>query len=292
MLFLTSDMKEIHVPVNPNAIVSMVIGDSFVKTWVELSQPEWIRYAIRHGLDIILVNRPLDESTRANARSPAWQKLLILQQPWAVMYERIVWLDSDILINPTAPNILDSVPDQTALGIPAAGGDRESAAIHVMNERLRGFLIPPEQWPGIQRLADERLFRDTIRRNIDSSIKMYCTGVMVLNPQIHNDMFIRTYNEYDVESRLYEQPGLSYEICKMGNVTEVSYRFNWMVMVMLMMYFPEVWGVTTTAEKYLELLPMLRKEYGMSYFLHFAGCGSIMQMMNAGDMDPENDVAA
>ncbi len=285
MLFLTSKISNDHAPVHRNAIVTMVIGDIFIGLWVELCQKEWVKYAIRHGFDIILINTILDHSSLAASRSPAWQKLLILDQPWAQKYERIVWLDADILINSTAPNILNSVPDHSCIGVPAVGGERETASVHIFNERVRNMEIWPEHWPETQRMADKILFKDTANIDIDDTIKMYCTGVMVVHPAIHRDLFRRSYINYNNDSRLYEQPGLSYEICRSGKVTEFSPRFNWMIMYMLAMYFPETWGREISPEKYLELLPMLRKELGIAYFLHFAGCGYLMQKIGKGDME-------
>lgn len=286
MLFISSQIGDSHVPTNRNAIVSMVIGDNFIKQWVGLCQGEWVNYAKRHGFDIIMINRPLDESGYAASRSPAWQKLLILDQPWAAKYERIIWLDSDILINPTAPNILGSVPDHTHVGVPVGSRDHESPILHAVNERLYNVKILPEEWPGTHRAINGSIFRDTINVDLDDSFCMFCTGVLVVSPKYHREIFLRSYNNYNSESRLYEQPALSYEICKSGKVTEFSTRFNWMPMLMMLLYFPEFWSTPFTKEKYLEMLPMLRKEFAISYFLHFAGCGGLMKFISSEDLYP------
>lgn len=286
MIFLSSQINGSHVPVNRNAIVSMVIGERFRCQWVELCQAEWINYAKRHGFDIIMINHPLDDSTRAASRSPAWQKLLILDQPWALKYERIVWLDSDILINPTAPNILGSVPDHSHIGVPSASRDHESPILHIVNERLYKISILPERWSIGHKLINGRIFRDIINIDLDDSFNMFCTGILVLNPIHHRELFLRSYLNYNTESRLYEQPSLSYEICKFGKVTEFSQRFNWMPMLMILLYFPETWEMTMTKEIYLEMLPMLRKEFAMSYFFHFAGCAPLMGFVSREDLYP------
>lgn len=284
MLFTTTQIANGHVPVHRNAIVTMAIGDVYVGSWVKTCQPGWVKYAIRHGFDIILINAPLDRSDLAQSRSPAWQKLLILEQPWARSYERVIWLDSDIMINPTAPNILNSVPNHRLFGVTGGGGGRETGALHIMTECMHNTVFPPETWPTIHRSLDESLFRDTIGIEVDSSIRMYNTGVLVIHTEHHRTMMLRSY-EYNTQSRLYEQPGLSYEICRSGQFCEFSQRFNWYVLYMRLMYFPETWGGDLTLEKYQEMLPWLRKEFGLSYFLHFASCIDLMLMIQEGDME-------
>src|SRR5262245_28169353 len=89
----------------------MALGDGFHDTWKRLCEPNWRLYAERHGFDLICLDRPLDTSTRARQRSASWQKCLILSQPFADDYERIVWIDADILINNRmAPDISAGVP--------------------------------------------------------------------------------------------------------------------------------------------------------------------------------------
>src|SRR5437016_2609859 len=92
------------------AIVTLAIGTRYREQWHRVCEVNWTRYAARHGYDVICLEDPLDTSDRARGRSPAWQKCLILGQPFAARYERIVWVDADILISPTAPAVTDDVP--------------------------------------------------------------------------------------------------------------------------------------------------------------------------------------
>src|SRR5262249_58192379 len=85
------------------ALVTLAIGRRFSERWRTLCQPSWQRYAERHGYDVICIEHTLDSSERARDRSPAWQKCLILGQPFARDYERLVWVYSATLINPAPP---------------------------------------------------------------------------------------------------------------------------------------------------------------------------------------------
>src|SRR6266568_2550732 len=92
------------------AIVTLLLGRPYQLAWHDLCEPGWRAYADRHGYDILVIDRPLDVTPRAMARSPAWQKCLILQPSVAGEYDRIVWVDADIVINPSAPAVTTAVP--------------------------------------------------------------------------------------------------------------------------------------------------------------------------------------
>jgi len=87
------------------AIVTFVIGDVYQHAWLHMCSKSWTSYAQRIGADLIVMKDRIDATDVT--RSPAWQKLLILDLPWAKRYERIIWLDSDIVINDSAPDILE-----------------------------------------------------------------------------------------------------------------------------------------------------------------------------------------
>src|SRR5436305_7949452 len=95
---------------NAKALVSLAIG-SRQQSWKRYCEPNWQAYGRKYRFDVLCLDRPLDNSERASKRSPAWQKCLILSQPFAQKYQRIVWLDSDILINNRiAADITEAVP--------------------------------------------------------------------------------------------------------------------------------------------------------------------------------------
>src|SRR6185295_11471130 len=59
-----------------------------------------------------------DRSERAVARSPAWQKCLVLSQEWSGKYRQIISLDCDIAINAAeAPSITEQTPVDRVGGV-------------------------------------------------------------------------------------------------------------------------------------------------------------------------------
>jgi hypothetical protein len=92
------------------AIASLCVGDTYQGPWKRYSARSWEDYAARHGYSLVMFERVLDPSPRGKARSPAWQKCLILNQPELRNFDRVVWVDSDIVINRSAPPIIEGVP--------------------------------------------------------------------------------------------------------------------------------------------------------------------------------------
>jgi hypothetical protein len=93
------------------AIVTIAIGERYSQMFHLVCQNNWMEYCDRFSYDLILISDSLDKSERAKLRSVAWQKLLILSQEWASEYDRIVWVDVDVIMNSNyAYDICDEVP--------------------------------------------------------------------------------------------------------------------------------------------------------------------------------------
>src|ERR1035437_3334002 len=68
------------------AIVTLAIGDRYLRHWKHTCEANWRAYAARHDFDVICIDKPLDDSERARKRSPAWQKCLVLSQEFSQRY--------------------------------------------------------------------------------------------------------------------------------------------------------------------------------------------------------------
>lgn len=90
------------------AIVVITIGDSCTKQWQNIFAPSVHSYADAHGYELVHINGAIDGDS---AKPPQWQKLLLPGYEPLQQYDRIVYLDSDVLCNPKAPPIAESVPD-------------------------------------------------------------------------------------------------------------------------------------------------------------------------------------
>lgn len=83
------------------AVVTLTIGHAYERL-ARLTYPFFHAYAERHGLAFLPINHPVVPG------APHFQKLAcfdILDR-----YERIMFVDTDVLISPEAPNLFDIVP--------------------------------------------------------------------------------------------------------------------------------------------------------------------------------------
>jgi hypothetical protein len=207
------------------AIVTMAVGGSYLANWRRVCEPNWQAYAQRHGYDIICIDHLLDDSPRAQARRVTWQKCLILEQESVQRYERVVWLDADILIN------LDLAPCMTA-GVPP-----EKVGV------LDSWWAPTPEWR-----------RECLKRTFefwgDNSVVNYDThdyyrkygfpktfdaaprnGMMVLSPAHHRDLLKRNYYDYEDRGMRWndEMRPFAYELMNAGCAHWLDARFdlNW-----------------------------------------------------------------
>ena len=121
------------------AIVTLAVGAEYERQWRTACERNWATYAERHGYDVICLTEPLDLSDRAASRSPSWQKLLVLGQPFAADYDRVIWVDADMLFNPEAPALVDGIPAERVGAVDESGDSRPRDAPQHDAQALRAL---------------------------------------------------------------------------------------------------------------------------------------------------------
>jgi hypothetical protein len=107
------------------ALVTMAIGDE-AAGWLELSGPRFEAYAQRQGMDYVAIrekrirHRIQWRKGRVNLHLEKFQLGPLLDR-----YERILYMDADILICPECPDLLRMVP-QEALGVVEDAGEADA----------------------------------------------------------------------------------------------------------------------------------------------------------------------
>jgi hypothetical protein len=237
------------------AIVTLIVGDQWRDRWRRLCEENWRGFAERHGYDLIRLDEPLDSSERAGGRSPSWQKLLVLEQPFAQRYERIIWADADLLFGHHAPPVDDDVPPELVGAV-----DELWAPSQALRDHIHG--IPMDRYYGAAGLDG----------SFDHIVQ---GGLLVLSPEHHRALLREIYDGYeDPGPNLdYEMRPLSYELLDRELVHWIDPRFN------------RIWDLYR-AERYPFLIDHPRHprapeavQRGLDelYGLHFAGA--------AGEMD-------
>jgi hypothetical protein len=236
------------------ALVTLAVGDEFAERWHRLCEPNWRGYADRHGYDVICLEDPLDDSRRARDRSPSWQKLLVLGQPFASEYERIVWVDSDVVFGDEAPAITADVPLEKVGAVDEAGE------------------MPLEFKRMVYGRAFQNYYSDYgFEGSLDHVVQ---AGVLVTSPKHHRELFEHVYETYeDKPAMFYEMRPLSWELQQAGLVHWLDRRFNWLWIVYRAVHDP----VLIEYHRHPRLPVLARQALSEVYALHFAG--------EAGNMD-------
>jgi hypothetical protein len=272
MLRVISSNDDFSIQEYERAIVTIVIGDDYQYVWRVLSQDSWEKYGKKFGYDIIVIKEALDSSERARGRSPAWQKLLILNQEWSCSYKNIVWIDADIIISDTAFDIGLSVRNSDYVG--AASHEQLSKVEQLiyfeiaLKLKFDPALSSPQK--ALESMSDREFADFGIERN---GLSEFNTGVLVLNPRTHNELFLRVYNNYNDTGLRFEQIPLSYELQMANCIQFVSARFNWnMHAVIATSHFKVMDKVN--------FIEFLKHELKKVYFLHFPGSMAMLKTLS------------
>lgn len=278
------------------AIVTLAIGKKYQERWQAICQKNWSQYAEKHDYDIVCISESLDESNRAKTRSPAWQKCLILGHEKVKKYHQVVWVDSDILMNPYAPCIVSQVSESQKVGavnmfsgplsetFPSASAKFESLA-----DRSQSFW----NWP----FKTGKEFYSNVSLS-DNFSEVVQTGVMVLSPKVHRDALEYVYHTYEhQDGQAFEMECLSYELVKANLVNWLDHRFNrlWIECILrdyLFLLPPESSKnkIMRRGQKYLRRFSGISNKTLTNccvntalinnYFLHFAGTAQFMDGFN------------
>ena len=251
-------------------------GERYQRCWQDVARPTWAEYAGRHGHDIVVIRAPIDPSAKARSRSIAWQKCLIPSLAWAKSYERLCWIDADILINPEAPDIFTACPAE-AIGATFVHDQLSPAEKHVLLERVHRRSFGEAEVPGAWATTQNGLYRDA---GIETSdVDMVQTGVLVFSPHRDETVFSAAYRR-ERDTVAYEQPSLSHEILRSGRLHRMSARWNWGLYDAIALHHQaflkpndEISGTIA------EFGAIASRELQNAYFLHFYRLFGIMEIL-------------
>jgi len=230
------------------AIVTMTLGDSVFQRWKDICEENWRDYGLKHDIDIVVLDRALDESPRAKSRSPAWQKCLILEHAEVLHYERVAWFDADIFFNvEDAPDIFGDCPSDKVGGVNSFA-DPTPWENRLALDRFRDLMDRRPEGSSLLRYETPediyRAFGDPVR----PVSLMLNTGVLVLSPKRHRDIMRRVYDAYEDRgaSLYYENVPLSYELVANDLVHLLDPRFNHLWSWSKLLHYPFLMGVGRT----------------------------------------------
>lgn len=260
------------------AVVTLAIGDNYLGRWRLLCERGWRQYCDRHNYTLLVIDKPLDESQRARGRSPAWQKCLVLEPPLASRFDRVIWVDSDIVINPGAPSIDANLSPELIGAI-----DENTYPTPESRQTIINSLVASWEKANPEISSNWATFRDPAAWHALAGLPkrgryMVQTGVLVMSPRHHRDLLRHVYDAYEDRGGVqmnYEMRPLSFEIQEHGFQQWIDNRFN--ALILFLQLYQNVL-LRQPLKNTVEQLRFIQSAYATNYFLHFAGCQNLMDL--------------
>lgn len=229
-------------------LVAVAIGDKYLELYNYLFRKSHEAYAEKHGYDFRVETDYLDKKFPSKAVC-SLNKILVCSQPWSSAYDFIIFIDSDIYINISAPPIHSCMDFGDKIGI--------------INEYDQ--LIGSEQYTSLVRhylnwgTATEYYAKAGF--NLDTKL-MLNTGVLVMQPAKHAD-FLRYVFDKHVEICLTHPRGFHYEQAAIGYELQIKSMFT-----VLPKKFNAIWFIQKiiNEQKRIDARARMNKE-GISYIL-------------------------
>lgn len=249
----------------------------YERLWRSLCAPSWQDYAQRHGYEIVVFEQPLDDSPRARGRSPAWQKLLVADDPRVAACDQAVWIDADIVLNAGAAPDICAGWDGGRMRICREFTWGDSPHLRWAAERWQDLLTAAHAQSQVA--YDPDYYRMLGLEGVDGPVLN--TGVFTFSPGRHGGFLRSLYDRYEDRGpgTLMEMVFLSAEMVRDDLAELIDPRFNFPLL-------PYVRALAMDSQDNRQqrpvtsgLVAVLRGALEASYFLHFAGAQGLMPML-------------
>lgn len=266
------------------ALVTLIIGEPYTADFMTHALPGWRRYADRHGYDIVALTELIDKDCDFSRKSINWQALLICTIPQLRDYDRLVWVDSDILINADLAPCIVSTMRTDRMGVVdfGAGFPDEAAFLGVKarSEMLRALARlalkgEHETWLTLNGTAEGYYAKLPPDPKVTRFLNL---GVFVIDPNRHGDFLAEFYHRYTEDFEDAYQLPLAYDLQAADMAEFLDPRFNTIWTLEMARHYPFLF------EMYLErdgryvnrraselFKACVTTAFRNTFFLHFAG---------------------
>jgi len=213
------------------ALVTIAIGDKYLEKWEKNALPSWIQYAEKHKFSILAVVDDLIPKKDPKYKKPTWQKLII---PNYIIsndfnYNQIAYLDSDVLINPLAPNIFDSC-DMEKINSTSLRFNLP----YDYNKTLRKIALLRKNYLDKTYPLDSAMFIELDAlynyHNLKPQRDEFCAGLLVYSIDIFADFMAKCFDRYpsDVESITNggDQTHVNFHVQDSGFYNRIEYKWQ------------------------------------------------------------------
>lgn len=253
-----------------NTIVTHAIGGTYFSDWTKFSSSSWMKYCEKYDLGLILFNEKINESTGKNLY---WQKFLLGEflKREASWVTNVCYLDTDVVINPAAPNVFEVYDSERVALI-----SQENNTPFNLDLTRRKVAFFRHNYIDQMYPMDSSLFMhysDIYRyHNLIPQPDYACTGVFLFNINNHADLFREWFYLYDGNVQAIdggEEVFLNYHLQSSRIVQWLEYAWQALWIYEVAEYHSHVYRCK--ANDVMGILPSIETSLFNNYFLHFAG---------------------
>ena len=257
-----------------NFIVTLLIGKKFLDEWKKYAAPLWKKYCIKNDIGLILIKDHLIKKSNPFWKKAVWQKMLIgaYLSKHEKKIKNVCYLDSDILINPFAPNIFKFHSESKFSVISEVSNlpfnlDRVKKKLSFN----RNFFYS-KKYP-----LDSALFMSSKEKfkfhNFKNQKNYFCSGVIVFNLKKFSkrmkDWFFKYTKDFETLTGGGEEPVMNYEILNTKKVNFINYKFQALWLYEMADKYSFLYKFKGNKNKYVKTC--IKECLLNNYFLHFPG---------------------
>lgn len=256
-----------------NWLVTVAIGSSYLENFEKFALPTWTKYCDRYDLGILAVTQQLIDKSDKFWKKPNWQKLLLPKLLIESVKDigAVCYLDTDILINPFAPNIFDHYDGQS-YGLTS----RIKNLPMPLDLVQRQFVYLRHTYYDNEYPLDSVVFMPLEKQyqysNLPPRDDATCTGLMLFNPRLVAEEMESWFFKYlasDVSVTGGEQTHVNHEILETGNVQWLRYEFQATWVYEMAWKYPFLYG--KHKDNHELIIDCIEASLFSNYFLHFGG---------------------
>lgn len=214
-----------------NVLATIAIGDAYYNSWKAYALPGWEKYCRRHGLGLVVFDEDLIAEDHKLWKKATWQKMLIGETLKKSQFkvENVCYLDTDILINPMAPNVFESHDSET-IGLVSL---RKNLPFPYESVLRRLAFLRHTHYDRSYPL-DSALFMSLNQLYGYHSVPVQpdeaCMGLIVFSVPNHAEIMRGWFDKYDRDVKSVtnggDQTHVNYEIQSWGKISWLDYRFQ------------------------------------------------------------------
>lgn len=269
-----------------NVLTTIVIGQKYLDEWMLNAKPQWIEYCKKHELGLIAVTDELISESHPNWKKATWQKMLLGDsfRQAGIECNNVCYLDSDILINPMAPDVFLEYNPET-IGLVS---QRKNIPFP-LDLLLRRIAFLRHNFYDNKYPLDSALFMSLQQifdyHDVTPQTDYACMGFILFNVNNHSNTMQEWFHRYDrnVDSITGggDEPLINYEIQNWGNVSWLDYRFQALWVYEMAWKYPFLYARDKINDTLIR--ECVEASLYSSYFLHFAGSWYESQMWKLGE---------